>query len=194
MGPATCLPPADAVALRVLRYRIDARDVIVEVGAGFEEFAAQNGAPGLAGRVLGTPLWAHLHGEGVTHLYRDLVARCRATRGTAEFPFRCDSPTHRRFLRMRMTGLPDGSVAFESATLREEARTRVAMPSTASAPEEAMLVVCAWCRNVEMDAGEWVELEEAVRRREIFSRPVPPRISHGICPPCYRAVRAGAGL
>ena len=64
MGDAADLPSIDGVALHVLRYRIDARDVIVWVGEGFEAFAAENGAPGLAARVLGTSLWTQVRRRG----------------------------------------------------------------------------------------------------------------------------------
>ena len=58
---------------------------------------------------------------------------------------------------MRMTGLPDGSVAFESATLREEPRTRIAIPPMGASDEDALVVMCAWCRSVDLGAAQWVD-------------------------------------
>lgn len=174
----------------LLRYRIDAADVVVDLGEGFERFAAENGAAGLAGRVVGATIWSQLQGEEVIHLYRDLLRTCRGSGRAVEFPFRCDSPTLRRHMRMRMIGASDGSVTFESALLRAEPRDAVELPPSGGGAEDALLVVCAWCRQVEVEKGAWSELEEAVRRLGLFSRETPWRISHGICPACYRAVSA----
>lgn len=49
---------------------------------------------------------------------------------------------------------------------------------------EGFLQVCAWCRKVEHD-GHWLVLEDYFQRR--FNT----RTSHGMCPECYRKVRAG---
>lgn len=186
--PADPVPSGSTLELAVLRYRVDAEDVIVDLGEGFERFAAENGASGLAGRVMGTAIWSQLQGEEVIHLYRDLLRACRGSGRAVEFPFRCDSPTLRRYMRMRMVAAPDGSVTFESALLREVPRDAVELPPSGGGPQDAMLVVCAWCRQVEVEAGAWVELEEALRRLGLFGRETPWRISHGICPSCYRAV------
>jgi hypothetical protein len=40
-----------------------------------------------------------------------------------------------------------------------------------------------WCDRFEVD-GEWVEVEEAARRLELFNRSELPTLSHGICPDC----------
>ena len=180
------MPAVSTLDLTVLRYRVDATDAIVDVGEGFGRFAAENGAAGLADRVMGAAIWSQLRGDEVILIYRELLRTCRATGRAVEFPFRCDSPTRRRYMRMRMVGAPDGSVTFESAVLYEEPRDAVELPPAGDAPRDALLVVCAWCRQVE--AGAWVELEEAIRRLGLFGPEAPWRISHGICPSCYRAV------
>ena len=43
--------------------------------------------------------------------------------------------------------------------------------------------MCGWCDRFEVD-GEWVEVEEAAQRLELFDRAELPTISHGICPDC----------
>jgi hypothetical protein len=50
------------------------------------------------------------------------------------------------------------------------------------------LVMCSWCKRVEVDG--WCEVGEAVARRaELLEVPAPP-IAHGICPDCHRALLA----
>jgi len=175
-----------------LRYRVDAADVIVAVGEGFEAFAAANGAPGLERAALGTSLWAHVQGFEVKAIYRDLLTTCRRTPDALEFPYRCDAPTTRRFMHMRIAGLGNGAIGFESRTLRVEPRARAEWPPPPSRPGDDLLTVCAWCRKVQV--GRWVELEEAIRRLDLFGARPMPTITHGICPPCAAAVRAESGL
>ena len=43
--------------------------------------------------------------------------------------------------------------------------------------------MCAWCDRFCIN-GEWVEVEEAAARLELFRRSEQPQISHGICPDC----------
>ena len=42
--------------------------------------------------------------------------------------------------------------------------------------------MCAWCKKA--DVGGWVEVEEAVRRLQLFDQARLPRITHGVCPAC----------
>jgi hypothetical protein len=51
------------------------------------------------------------------------------------------------------------------------------------------LVMCGWCDRFEV-GGEWVEVEEAARRLELFNRPELPPLSHGICPDCNELLLA----
>jgi hypothetical protein len=48
---------------------------------------------------------------------------------------------------------------------------------------EEMVEMCGWCDRFEVD-GEWVEVEEAAKRLQLFNRPTLPALSHGICPDC----------
>jgi len=45
--------------------------------------------------------------------------------------------------------------------------------------------MCGWCKKVEVD-GRWFEAEAAVNLLGLFELPLMPRLSHGICPECYR--------
>ena len=45
------------------------------------------------------------------------------------------------------------------------------------------LPMCAWCDRFLVD-GEWVEVEEAAKRLELFRRSELPALDHGICPQC----------
>ena len=49
--------------------------------------------------------------------------------------------------------------------------------------------MCGWCDRFVVD-GEWVEVEEAARRLELFATRELPALSHGICPHCSELLLA----
>jgi hypothetical protein len=124
-------------------------------------------------------------------LQRLLVRRIRDGVGDVELPFRCDGPEVRREMKIRIVARPGGRVVLFSARMRsEEARD---LPQLLLDPEtprsDEVLEMCGWCDRFEVD-GEWVEVEEAARRLELFNRSELPALSHGICPTCNEMLLA----
>jgi hypothetical protein len=78
-----------------------------------------------------------------------------------------------------------------AARLRSEESRDLSQPLLdPEAPRgEETLTMCGWCDRFEVD-GEWVEVEEAAKRLELFSRPELPTLSHGICPDCNEMLLA----
>ena len=169
-------------------FSIDRHDEIVEVNDAWTTFALANDAPELVHeRVLQRSLWDFIADATTRQLYGDLLLRVR--RGTpARFSFRCDSPTARRHLEMRLTPGPDDAVQFESVVLASEVRVQQPLWDRHVRRGEDLVRVCAWCKRVDL-AGEWVEVEEAIGRLRIFERHDIPSLSHGICPDCFEAMQ-----
>jgi hypothetical protein len=47
------------------------------------------------------------------------------------------------------------------------------------------LAMCGWCDRFEVD-GDWVEVEEAAKRLELFRRKEMPALDHRVCPACSK--------
>lgn len=109
---------------------------------------------------MGRSLWEFVGDVTTRQVYRDLLARVRGGR-TVSFPYRCDSPSLRRFMRMTMMPGAGNSVAFEGVTLRAEPRVLPMSTGPADPPIDALVRMCSWCKRVAM-VGEWVELQLAV--------------------------------
>jgi hypothetical protein len=167
-----------------LSYAIDEHDHLIKVDRGYYRFAEENGW-GEAGTSLGRSLWDYVAGHEMRKLQRLLVRRVRDEVGDVELPFRCDGPGVRREMNIRIVARPGGRVVLFSARLRsEKARDFPQMLLDPETPRsEETLDMCGWCDRFEVD-GEWVEVEEAARRLELFNRPELPALSHGICPDC----------
>jgi hypothetical protein len=78
----------------------------------------------------------------------------------------------------------DDVVNFACRIVKIESRPRVALLAGDVERSDQVVTVCSWCKKVRIGTGDWVEVEEAVDRLELFNANVRPRLNHGICPPC----------
>jgi hypothetical protein len=173
-----------------LSYAIDEHDHLIRVDEGYYRFAEENGWSG-AGSSLGRSLWDYVGGSEMKKLQRLLVRRIRDEVGDIELPFRCDAPAVRREADIRIVARPGGRVVLFSARLRSEEGREFPQPLLdAEVPRsEEIVEMCGWCDRFEVD-GEWVEVEEAARRLQLFNRSELPALSHGICPDCNEMLLA----
>jgi hypothetical protein len=177
--------------LATYAYQIATDDRITWVSPAWLAFASANDAPLLAeARVVGQSLWEYVVDAEVERYYRSLVRTVRSTRRRATLPFRCDSPTARRFMRLCISAVGPDVVLFEGVLLGEEARPYVALWDAKVPRTAERWAVCTWCKLVEAD-GAWVEAEDAVRRFPALATPPLPTLAHRVCPSCGTV---GAGL
>jgi hypothetical protein len=172
-------------------YRLTAADVIEFVDEGWGRFAVENGAPTLAEGVVGTSLWGYVSGQKVAHLSRELLAKVRGSGREATIPFRCDSPTVRRFLRMRVVPLAGKRVEFHTWVEREATFSEPVPFLDPAVPRDldTLLRMCAWCKKLDVE-GTWLEIQDAIGRLRLFDHPAVPAITHGICDRCFELVTA----
>lgn len=180
----------------VTSYRIDGTDHVVSVDDAWLAFAAENDAPELTREhVVGRPLWDFVQGSEVRRLLRLVLSRVRRNDVPLLLPFRCDSPDRRRFMRMALTPLPGDELRVDSILERQDRQPPIRLldrraPRSAQAP-----VLCSLCRRVELPGQDrdrdhdWVEVEDAVVRLELFGAGPLPRLAHGVCPGCRGLVR-----
>jgi hypothetical protein len=179
------------VAVETLSYAIDDQDRLIKVDDGYYRFAEENGWSG-AGASLGRSLWDFVAGHEVKKLQRLLLRRVREGVRDVELPFRCDGPDVRREMDIRIAADRTGRVVMFSARVRAEEDWEEPQPlldPRAPHDDEDFLPMCAWCDRFLVD-GEWVEVEEAAKRLELFRRSEMPTLDHGICPQCSGALLA----
>jgi hypothetical protein len=170
---------------RAYAYSVDTRDLIDAVDEAWLGFARANGAPELtAEAVLGQPLYRYLAGEETRHWYRLILDKVRRVEGEMRLPFRCDGPTVRRFMELRIRRHGPAGVAFVGRLVREEAREAMALFDAATSRSADSLAVCPWCKLVSVD-GAWLEVEDAVAKLGLFEAPRLPRVAHGVCDRCH---------
>lgn len=177
------------MSVEALSYAIDDQDRLIRLDEGFYRFGEENGWDEV-GDSLGRSLWDFVAGQEVQRLQRMLLRRIRDGVRDVELPFRCDAPELSREMDIRIVADSSGRVVLFSARLRSERRREPQPLLDPRAPRGGdFLPMCAWCDRFLVE-GEWVEVEEAARRLELFRRGEMPTLDHSICPECSEALLA----
>ncbi len=164
-------------------YRVDSSDLILDISGNWDRFAVENGVNTLkSDDIIGKVLWEFITDCSTEHLYKMMLEKVRKNRQSVTFPFRCDSPSSKRFMRMDIIPTGDGYVEFKSRIVREEFRKPVIILDGTVLRLDEVLVVCSWCKKVRLT--EWMELDEAIRISPLLDKVPVPAISHGICGDC----------
>lgn len=182
--------PADK---RVFIHTADADGNIAAVNDEWVEFARENGAPELGREaVVGRALWEFMEGRETRHISRLLLDKVRSTGKGLTIPYRCDSPALRRFMEMEIAPVDNGFVEFRSRVLRIEKRVPVLLLDPHAGRSDEFLTICSWCRRART-GSEWIELDEAVKKLDLFSSASLPQLTHGICQDCAKLVKKKTG-
>ena len=176
-------------------YELDARFRLVAVDARWSDFAAANDAPELVSPsgYLGRSALDCIADSTTALLYEQLFQRVRETGESVVFPFRCDSPTRRRFLNMNIERWTDDGLRLETTLTRSEERAPMVLLWSRRDSGGTSLRVCGWCKWVEVDGG-WAEVEDAVRALRLFDQDLLPPVTHVMCPSCHESLVRKYGL
>ena len=174
-------------------YELDAAFRIVAVDARWSEFATANDAPELASGQLGRSVLDFIADSTTAQFYRQLFQRVQDTGSPVTLPFRCDSPTRRRFLNLTIERRDDGGLRLNTTVTKIEPRPPMELLGRRRDSGGDPLRVCGWCKSVDV-GGRWSEVEEAVRSLRLFDRDLLPPVTHGICPPCHAKLNRRLGL
>lgn len=172
-----------------IEYWLNKLDEVVYVNEAWTQFALENDGVGLGPEnILHRPLYGFITDSTMRLLYWDMLKRVRAGY-TLQFPFRCDSPTQYRLLEMTVTPDVDGLVKFSTLEVLVKERTPIRLFASSARRSTALVRVCSWCKRIEVESQQWVEVEDAIFCLRLFERDRLPRLSHGICQDCLTMLR-----
>lgn len=184
---------AEQADKRVFIHTVDPEGNITAVNDEWVEFARENGAPQLVREaVAGRALWEFMEGMETRHISRLLLDKARRSGKGLTIPYRCDSPDLKRFMEMEIVPLDNGTVEFRSRILKVEKREPVRLLDPNAGRGDEFLTICSWCRRARI-ASEWVELDEAVKKLDLFSSASLPQLTHGMCQDCGKLIRKKTG-
>lgn len=175
--------------IRTFNYRIDAMDKLEFVDPAWLGFATDNDASNLTvEQVYGTSIWDYIAGYEVKYLYEMLFDAVRTRRRGVTIPFRCDSPTRRRFMELRIEPLDANALSLTGTMFYEESRPYSSLFDNKVKDADSYLRICSWCKRVDVGDDVWLEVEDAVRELDLFDDASPPGLDHSICLDCLAHV------
>jgi hypothetical protein len=178
----------EAAEDRTFIYHINAANQIIYLNREWIAFAEENHAPELTPEhVLGQELDRFIIGAETKQLYGMVYERVRKTRREVHIPFRCDSPHQKRFFTLRIASLLESALEFTIKVVKME-RQSVPFLDNSIEHSSAFVVICSWCKRIQINDGRWVEIENAIQEQKLFG-PRPPNLTHGVCPDCISTIR-----
>ena len=167
------------------RYAIDRQDVITSVCPLWLAFARENGASQLTCEaVVGRSLWEFIDGTETKHFYQLLLQRVRQNNASTIIPFRCDSPTLRRYMRLELIPDPDGSVYLIGVLERVEQTVPFHLLEPNFPRSAQMLTLCSCCKRFLVESCGWLELGDVAGRLNLLNKQLAPKLRNSICPDC----------
>ena len=91
-------------------------------------------------------------------------------------------------MQMRISETDD-AIVFRSITLGTQMRPHAKLLEPGGAEARGLVTSCSWCNKIRTGDGQWAEVEVAVQKLGIFEHQEVPRLSHGACADCIRAIR-----
>jgi hypothetical protein len=166
-------------------YKINGRDELIFVDENWLPFAQKNAAgDDLAGpKVLGKSLWAFVRDPSLQIIYRSLLTQARTSGQTIRFEFRCDSPSLRRHMRMRLEPGLEGEVHFTSRLASAEP---IELSASAAAAFSGFQSVrrCSVCNLYQSADRRWVEIDELTGETSFLAGDRRPSVIWTVCGEC----------
>lgn len=172
------------------RYRVDSDDRIVWVDAWWLAFARENGAPTLDEKsVIGRSIWDYVAGEVTRRLFSEIHDRVRSSGVPAILPFRCDSPSLQRHMRLKITRENGGHLSYESHLLRVEPQRYCCAVDSSLPHSNCFLTMCSCCKRALLESVGWLEVEDISARLRLFDQSEVPELRYTVCPDCESVMK-----
>jgi hypothetical protein len=170
-------------------HRVDKNNIIVAVSDNWKSFAQDNlGARTLfPENIIGSSLWDHIRDLETRYLYEMILQKVREHNRPVAFSFRCDAPDKRRFLKLSVIPMKDGTVEFISQIIKTESRKPVELLRSDLERSDEKIRICSMCKKIAISETEWKEIESAIQELKLFEKDMLPQFTHGVCKSCFEA-------
>ena len=176
------------------QYRVDAEDRLVWVDEWWLAFANENGAPELTeDAILGRPLWDFVSDEVTRQLYKEIHIRVRSSRQPTVLPFRCDSPSLQRHMRLTIVMDPSGELIYESVLQRAVPQRRNPLLESEVRRDDSAVTMCSCCKRALLEPLGWLGVEDICIRLRLLEAQTVPEIRYTVCPKCTQLMNPDNG-
>jgi len=162
-------------------YWLNSEDAIIAVGSTWDTFAGENEGPGVvSGLIVGRSLWEFISGDPTRMWLSSILTLARIRDETVSRPYRCDSPTVKRFMNLEIKKGADGSLHLVHSLVRVEAMSVPCRVNPSPSAGKKMMQRCSVCNRFNTAKG-WMEAED-------LDTPVgsPIAVIYAVCSDCMR--------
>ena len=172
-------------ALSSYSYSLTPGDRIASVENRWLAFAQENGASELTREnVIGKPLSEFISGTDTQKLYAAILRRVRRDDIIAVLPFRCDSPTMRREMIMRIGNQSADLVTVTCTLVKVEPTGYMRLLDRTARRNLQQLTLCSICLKALVEPVGWLEVEDAAISLHLLEQKTAPSLHYTICPSC----------
>lgn len=166
-------------------YQIDKRDVIVGIYDNWITAAKVGKASNLIDttNILGTELLSYITGNS-TKVYYDIVfQKCRFFNVNHIVEYRCDSPTHMRFMEMQIIPEANGLLTIHNYLLKQVPfKNSLNILDISEGGRKTEIKRCSICNKLKLDYNDvWINPEVLVHFEEKFYS-----VIHTVCNNCSK--------
>lgn len=176
----------DASHRNELRMQVDADNRIVWLSSNWDEVAEQGqaGKQLAEAKVLNQPLSRFIADKATWHYYEYCLNLCRTKQQVLVRSYRCDSPTHKRFMELQLSPLDQDWVEMKHLLVRSEPfEFPVNIHDvTQQSTEPYRFTRCSLCNRLKDQESERWQTPDSFGDK--FVQPV--KVIHSICPDCQK--------
>ena len=174
-----------AQAQPLYRYCLDEADVIVSVDHWWLAFAQENNVAGLnETSVVGQVLWEFISDEPTQALYKEIHGHVRRSGNSITVPFRCDSPTLKRYMQLSISNRDAGQLLYESTLIRAVPQRRLAVLDPEQKRSNDFLTMCSFCKRSLIEPSGWLDMENIALKLRLYEEQTVPELRYTVCPEC----------
>ena len=162
-------------------YWLDGEDKIIGVGSTWDFFAGENeGREVVSELVVGRSLWEFISGDPTRMWLSSILTLARIRNENVNRPYRCDSPTVKRFMNLEIKKDADGVLHLVHSLVRVEAMSVPCRVNPTPSPGKKMIQRCSVCNRFNTAKG-WTEAED-------LDTPIahPIAVIYAVCGDCMR--------
>ena len=174
----------------IVIYTIDTENRISSLEAGWENAALIGGAETLLKEesVIGHSVNEFIPDKATQLYYESLFNSCRLENKVLFNQYRCDSSSHERYMRMKLTPHKDGSITLEHETLKRlpfahNVNIQNAVSNNSSSSEDE-IKRCSICNKVHYaKTPHWIEPNTLVSEKDITLN-----VTYTVCSVCKEKI------
>lgn len=167
-----------------ISYWLDHNNCVAGVSYGWDDFAyANKGEAAASGNIIGRPLREFISGDATWHWILSNLELSRLHNQRVERLCRCDSPTEKRFLQMRIMPESSGIIRVTHTVLKTEPLPAPLEFQTMLFSHKSYLRRCSNCLRL-LVGEKWVEVDDVYETTDLLEGLHALPVIYDICQQC----------